>query len=148
MPPKSLIPILLITVLLLSGCGGQTEVQRWNNTYKFNDYTVITNRSGYCPSIKILKNNDSIFYFCEGEEFGYHDIDTLSINYDTLPDFMFCCDVEDATTVGMFVSTMKSPLYERRDFIELLSPEIYWDIKLSKSEELKHYILMDNKQRW
>jgi hypothetical protein len=135
---KNLILISLVFLCFISANGQK----QYKEMYKFGSYTVKTDQSGGSMDISIFKNGKSIYYF-SGDGMGFYDVDTLTINSDTLPDFIYNYDMEDYTSVELLVSSTKTPYYKEIDIIYVESPEIYGNITLAKGEEIKPYILMD-----
>ena len=117
--------------------------EQYKETYKFGSYAVKTGDCENNSSIGIFINGKSIYYSCGGDGMGYYDIDTVTINLDTLQDFLYQYDMKDYTSIGFLVSSSEDPCYKHVDVINVFSPECYGDVTLSKGEVLKSYILID-----
>jgi hypothetical protein len=73
---------------------------------------------------------------------GYCGIDTITLNADKLPDFIYCYQMEEYMTIGLLISDEKHS-YKNIDVINVFSPEIGENFVLNKNEILKDYILKD-----
>jgi hypothetical protein len=123
--------------------GIKCKSQDFIKVYNFGDYRVET---GFCKSntsLKIYKQNKIVYSDCSGDGVGYFLVNTMYLNNDNVPDFIFGYKMEDYSLVGLLLSKNTSPFYGSIDIKEIFDPLTYGNIKISKNETIKPLILRD-----
>lgn len=83
---------------------------QYEKQWKYGNFTVITGFDKSEPVIEIFKAN-ARFFFKKGGDGAYGNIDTLDINRDGIPDFVFETKYEDGSTIGIIVSVRNKSNY-------------------------------------
>jgi hypothetical protein len=132
-----LLSLFLLTVTL------HAEAQsRFTKTYKFGDYTVHTDYRK--ASIRISRGSQTIYYDGSGDGAGYEYIDTMTLNADNVPDFVFVYPMEEYAVIGLLVSIPTKPFYKSIDLADLFDPYDYdTTIRRAKDATLKELVLVD-----
>lgn len=134
--------------LLFSYCSSPTRPtekplqyeKRWN----YGKVTVVTGFDAQDPVIKILQGGVQVFRK-KGGDAAYGDIDTLDINKDGMPDFVFESKYEDGSAVEMLVSVKKKNTYKIKNITsDILNKYDCSTAPYNQSDaRLKSFVLMD-----
>jgi len=142
MKGEIMIKLIFICFFILN-ISFSAEQYEFTKIYTFGDFIVET---GFCNkhiSIRISEKSKVLFFEDCSLDGVYCDIDTLFLNFDKLPDFIYCYNLEDYSIIGVLISDTIYPYYRKVDLIDVFSPEIYGNINLSNDETLKEFVLFD-----
>lgn len=95
---------------------------QYSNIYKFGLYTVETAQRVAKSSIKINKNGKGFYISCSDNGVEYTQVDTLALNNDDIPDFVYAYRSKEYTTIGLLVSTTDSIKYKKLDVKFMFEP--------------------------
>jgi hypothetical protein len=132
----------LFLLALLSAstcCAAQSSPQ---HEWHFGAYTV---RAGECATntaLTISRGSDTLYYNCGGDGFGYTIVDTISLNNDSLPDFVYAYQMEEYTVIGMLVSRPGKKHYLDIDITYDFDPQTY-DTTIAKDAVIQTLVLRD-----
>ena len=111
--------------------------------YKFGNYSVQTGFDKDNPTVQIYKGEELLYDNHSGDGIAYFSIDTLSLNNDNIPDFIFGYQVEDYSVVGALVSTKSNANYKEVDILNVFDPLTYEKTNLTKGDSIYTFILKD-----
>ncbi len=135
--------ILVILFFLMSCELTQSQQLTQARKYQFGNYSVQTGYDKDNPAIQIYKGKELLYDKHSGDGMACFSIDTLSLNNDNIPDFIFGYQVEDYSVVGALVSTKSNANYKEFDIINAFDPLTYGNTALMKGDSIYTFILKD-----
>lgn len=127
---------------LLALCSFAPADSDLSKTYSFGSYTVVTGFCGEQSQISIVKSDKVIFKDCSGDGF-YSLVDTLNLNTDNQPEFIYAYASEDFYTIGILASGNNT--YRKISLPKQhTSPNSFMlDMAMKKEEQEIEFILTD-----
>ena len=135
--------ILIILFFLMSCELTQSQQLTQVRKYQFVNYSVQTGYNKDNPAIQIYKGKELLYDKHSGDGMACFSIDTLSLNNDNIPDFIFGYQMEDYSVVGALVSTKSNANYKEFDIINVFDPLTYENTALMKGDSIYTFILKD-----
>lgn len=114
-----------------------------NRTYDFGRFAVKTGDCKRNTQIEVFDGGRRIYHDCSGDGYGYLQVDSLYLNSDALPDFVFAYAMEEYTVIGLLVSSESEPKYRKVDIGILFDPQTYDSVLLDKNETIRQFVLKD-----
>ena len=141
---KTILLIILIFKICISPHAYQESLLADQKKIDFGNYTVITGSCDKGSAIEIFDGGKSIYNSCGGDGM-YIDIDTMDINKDKIPDFVFVYAFEDGSTLGMLVSTREKKRYKNLNLCDDLFNKFDCSTEPYKPDDnrLKDFIIAD-----
>ena len=135
--------IYIITLVLLCSFSLPQSGSEFIKTYNWDTYSV---KTGFCEQqsqIAIQKSNVVIFKNCGGDGV-YSRVDTLYINNDKAPDFVFSYILEDYFNIGLLISDDKGGYKHKLLNKEYFSPSTYTlDFALKRDKQEVEFTIND-----
>lgn len=135
--------MLLLTFFILYFSEDSICQNKYTKKYYFGLYSVETGFCNEMTGIKVYNENKLFYSNCFGDGAGYDNVDTMKLNTDSIPDFIFSYQMGEYTWIGMLVSQIDKK-YTYIDVLDVFDPYTYDSvIKQKKGEQLCSYVLMD-----
>lgn len=135
--------IYIILAVLLCSFTLPQQGNEFVKTYNFGSLTVKTGFCGQQSQIEILKSGTTVFKKCGGDGL-YSRVDTLHINNDREPDYVFSYILEDYFNIGLLVSDNKGGYTYKILDKEHYSPRAFsLDLAFDKNKQEVEFIITD-----
>jgi hypothetical protein len=133
-----LMPLFALLSVTANCLVQSSEQHEWH----FGAYTVYAGECAVNTALTITRGRDTLYYNCGGDGMGYTMVDTINLNNDTLPDFVYAYTMEEYTVIGVLVSRHGKTHYQDVDVIDVFDP-ITYDTTIAKDAVIRTLWLCD-----
>lgn len=127
-----------LLILLCSGCTAQKSVRY--RQYLFKPFIIETDTCKYGANLKLSLKNKIVYDTCFTEVFFIGKVDTLRINDDNIPDFLFTLQSEDYSTLQSLIYS--NGLFKSYSISDINSVELYSN-EVLQGDSVEEFVIVD-----